>query len=108
MYACVSLQINLYQNLLRKKHGQLTNNMERLVGGLEKLKSTAAQVNISREREKKRFLSWSTMFSYLYANQPRHQDIYFLDQVVSTIELRMYPLVHAPGLMITIEKVFGQ
>ena len=39
--------INLYQNLLRKKHGELIGNMERLEGGLEKLKSTAAQVNRS-------------------------------------------------------------
>lgn len=37
-------QIALYQNLLRKKHGELIGNMERLEGGLEKLKSTAAQV----------------------------------------------------------------
>ena len=45
------MQINLYQNLLRKKHGELIGNMERLEGGLEKLKSTAAQVieqNIAR------------------------------------------------------------
>lgn len=39
------VQINLYQNLLRKKHGELIGNMERLEGGLEKLKSTAAQVS---------------------------------------------------------------
>ena len=37
-------QINLYRNLLSKKHGELIGNMERLEGGLEKLKSTAAQV----------------------------------------------------------------
>ena len=39
------VQINLYQNLLRKKHGELIGNMERLEGGLEKFKSTAAQVS---------------------------------------------------------------
>lgn len=37
-------KINLYRNLLTKKHGELTGNMERLEGGLEKLKSTSAQV----------------------------------------------------------------
>lgn len=43
-------QINLYQNLLRKKHGELLGNMERLEGGLEKLKSTAAQVDDLKEK----------------------------------------------------------
>ncbi len=44
------LQINLYQNLLRKKHGELLSNMERLEGGLEKLKSTASQVDDLKEK----------------------------------------------------------
>ncbi|XP_064397591.1 dynein beta chain, ciliary-like isoform X3 [Halichondria panicea] len=42
--------INLYQNLLRKKHGELLGNMERLEGGLEKLKSTASQVDDLKEK----------------------------------------------------------
>ena len=46
----ILLQINLYQNLLRKKHGELIGNMERLEGGLEKLKSTAAQVDDLKEK----------------------------------------------------------
>lgn len=46
----LSSQINLYQNLLRKKHGELLGNMERLEGGLEKLKSTAAQVDDLKEK----------------------------------------------------------
>lgn len=40
-------QINLYQSLLRRKHGELIGNMERLEGGLEKLKSTAAQASVT-------------------------------------------------------------
>lgn len=42
--------INLYRNLLSKKHKELLGNMERLVGGLEKLKSTASQVNDLKEK----------------------------------------------------------
>jgi dynein heavy chain len=42
--------INLYQSLLQKKHGELIRNMERLEGGLEKLKSTAAQVDDLKEK----------------------------------------------------------
>ena len=38
------LQINLYRNLLKKKHTELLGNMERLEGGLEKLKNTSSQV----------------------------------------------------------------
>ena len=37
-------QIVLYQNLLGKKHGELQAKMLRLENGLEKLKSTASQV----------------------------------------------------------------
>ena len=43
-------QIALYQSLLNKKHGELTMNMERLEGGLEKLKSTAGQVDDLKEK----------------------------------------------------------
>ena len=43
-------QIALYQNLLTKKHADLLTNMERLEGGLEKLKSTAAQVDDLKEK----------------------------------------------------------
>jgi dynein heavy chain len=42
--------IALYQNLLARKHGELIGNMERLEGGLEKLKSTAAQVDDLKEK----------------------------------------------------------
>ena len=44
--------ISLYQNLLSKKYGELMGNMERLEGGLEKLKSTAAQVDDLKEKLK--------------------------------------------------------
>eukprot|EP00731_Ephydatia_muelleri_P036494 Em0265g1a len=44
--------ISLYQNLLTKKYGELMGNMERLEGGLEKLKSTAAQVDDLKEKLK--------------------------------------------------------
>ncbi len=40
----------MYRNLLRKKHGELLGNMERLEGGLEKLKSTASQVDDLKEK----------------------------------------------------------
>ena len=43
-------KIALYQNLLSKKYGELTTNMERLEGGLEKLKSTAGQVDDLKEK----------------------------------------------------------
>ena len=43
-------QIALYQNLLTKKHADLLANMERLEGGLEKLKSTASQVDDLKEK----------------------------------------------------------
>ena len=43
-------QIKLYQNLLSKKHTELTTNMERLEGGLTKLQSTAAQVDDLKEK----------------------------------------------------------
>ena len=49
-HACVYTQIALYQNLLTKKHADLLANMERLEGGLEKLKSTAAQVDDLKEK----------------------------------------------------------
>ena len=54
----VSLQISLYQNLLTKKYGELMGNMERLEGGLEKLKSTAAQVHT---RPARRMIGASTI-----------------------------------------------
>lgn len=38
-------QIKLYQNLLAKKSQSLSNDVDRLENGLEKLKSTAAQVD---------------------------------------------------------------
>ena len=44
------LQIALYQNLLTKKHTDLLASMERLEGGLEKLKSTAAQVDDLKDK----------------------------------------------------------
>ena len=47
---CFHIQIALYQNLLSRKHGELIGNMERLEGGLEKLKSTAAQVDDLKEK----------------------------------------------------------
>ncbi|XP_066570660.1 dynein axonemal heavy chain 11 [Amia ocellicauda] len=37
-------QITLYRNLLRKKHQELSQKMERLINGIQKLKTTAAQV----------------------------------------------------------------
>ena len=40
-------QITLYQNLLSKKNQELQAKIVRLENGLEKLKSTAAQVNPS-------------------------------------------------------------
>ena len=43
-------QINLYRNLLGKKHTELLGTMERLEGGLEKLKSTSAQVDDLKEK----------------------------------------------------------
>ena len=43
-------QIKLYQNLLSKKHTELTSSMERLEGGLTKLQSTAAQVDDLKEK----------------------------------------------------------
>ena len=43
-------QIKLYQNLLAKKHTELTSSMERLEGGLTKLQSTAAQVDDLKEK----------------------------------------------------------
>ena len=43
-------QIKLYQNLLAKKHAELTSSMERLEGGLTKLQSTAAQVDDLKEK----------------------------------------------------------
>jgi dynein heavy chain len=42
--------INLYRNLLNKKQSELVGNMERLEGGLEKLKSTSAQVDDLKEK----------------------------------------------------------
>ncbi len=45
--ACDAFQINLYRNLLSKKHRELISKMERLEGGLEKLKSTASQVRLT-------------------------------------------------------------
>jgi dynein heavy chain len=42
--------IALYQNLLTKKHTDLLASMERLEGGLEKLKNTAAQVDDLKEK----------------------------------------------------------
>jgi len=51
MLCSCGLQINLYQNLLSKKHKELLGNMERLVGGLEKLKSTASQVTCEGVKE---------------------------------------------------------
>ena len=38
-------QINLYKNILDKKHSQLQTNTERLENGLEKLRSTSNQVD---------------------------------------------------------------
>ena len=49
-YSIFPPQIALYQNLLTKKHADLLANMERLEGGLEKLKSTAAQVDDLKEK----------------------------------------------------------
>ena len=46
----VSLQISLYCNVLGRKHSELLAMMERLEGGLEKLKSTAAQVDDLKEK----------------------------------------------------------
>ena len=40
----------MYENLLSKKHTDLMNTMERLEGGLTKLKSTAAQVDDLKEK----------------------------------------------------------
>ncbi len=44
------LQIALYTNVLNRKHTELVSMMERLEGGLEKLKSTAAQVDDLKEK----------------------------------------------------------
>lgn len=44
------MQISLYCNVLGRKHTELVNMMERLEGGLEKLKSTAAQVDDLKEK----------------------------------------------------------
>lgn len=43
-------QITLYKNQLTKKHNELIGNMERMEGGLEKLKSTASQVDDLKEK----------------------------------------------------------
>ncbi len=43
-------QISLYCNVLGKKHSELVAMTERLEGGLEKLKSTAAQVDDLKEK----------------------------------------------------------
>lgn len=40
----VSVKISLYRNLLGKKHTDLVSTMERLEEGVQKLKSTSAQV----------------------------------------------------------------
>ena len=48
-------QINLYRSLLGQKSKLLTNNMERLENGLQKLNSTSAQVqyiSIHSKRDK--------------------------------------------------------
>ena len=45
-------QIALYNSMLSKKHADLLSMMERLEGGLEKLKSTAAQVDDLKEKLK--------------------------------------------------------
>ena len=45
-----SAQITLYKNQLTKKHNELISNMERMEGGLEKLKSTASQVDDLKEK----------------------------------------------------------
>ena len=50
LYFLSPLQIALYQNLLTSKHSELIANMERLEGGLEKLKSTAAQVDDLKDK----------------------------------------------------------
>lgn len=49
-YCYAPPQIALYQNLLTKKHTDLLAKMERLEGGLEKLKSTASQVDDLKEK----------------------------------------------------------
>ena len=46
------MQIALYTGMLSKKHADLLSMMERLEGGLEKLKSTAAQVDDLKEKLK--------------------------------------------------------
>jgi dynein heavy chain len=38
-------QVILYQNLLRRKNSELQGKIQRLENGLEKLRSTAGQVN---------------------------------------------------------------
>ena len=40
----VPVKISLYRNLLGKKHTDLVSTMERLEEGVQKLKSTSAQV----------------------------------------------------------------
>ena len=50
LYFPTSTQISLYTNMLSKKHAELLGMMERLEGGLEKLKSTAAQVDDLKEK----------------------------------------------------------
>ena len=40
----VPVKISLYRNLLGKKHTELVSTMERLEEGVQKLKSTSAQV----------------------------------------------------------------
>lgn len=44
------IQIALYTNMLSKKHSELIAMMERLEGGLEKLKNTATQVVDLKEK----------------------------------------------------------
>ena len=44
------MQISLYCNMLSKKHSDLISTMERLEGGLEKLKSTSTQVDDLKEK----------------------------------------------------------
>ena len=49
-FALSPIQITLYTNMLSKKHSELIAMMERLEGGLEKLKNTANQVDDLKEK----------------------------------------------------------
>lgn len=48
--SAIVMQITLYCNMLGKKHSELLGLMERLEGGLEKLKNTASQVDDLKEK----------------------------------------------------------